>query len=96
MEALSIGEFGVLLFVGKDIDHDFKEYQQDQKEGWLLELESDKCTDNDRDVHDYDSLVGLEKKILEGYSLVFFVPDKVISVGNPVASEETKCCKEEA
>ncbi len=86
----------MLLFVRKDIDCDFKKDQQDQKEGRLVELESDKCTDNDRDVHDYDSLVGLGKKVLEGHSLVFFVPDKVVGIGNSVASKETKCCKEEA
>ena len=82
--------------MGKYIDYDFKEYQQDQKEGRLLELECNKCTDNDRDVHDYDSLVGLKKKVLEGDFLEFFIPDKVIGIGDSVANKEKECCKGEA
>jgi hypothetical protein len=86
----------VLLFVGKDVDHNFEKDQQNQKQGWLFELECDKRTDYDGDVHDNDSFVRLEKKVLESNPLVFFIPYEVIGVGNPVADKEKKHCREKS
>jgi len=80
--------------MGKDVDHDFQKNQQDQKQGWLFELEGNKCADHNGDVHDKDSFVRLKKKVLEGNPLVFLVPDIVIDKGNPMADKETKCCRE--
>jgi hypothetical protein len=80
--------------MGENVDYDFEKDQQNQKQGRLFELKSDKRPDDDRDVHDKDSFVGLKKKVLEGNSLVFFIPYEVVSVRNPVAGKETECSRE--